>query len=233
MSVALKLGIESERTMRLVSPPIIPPRKPDVPRLGPIPRVDPPDSIPVEASDREILRGMANKMNVVYQDHAGLQGEIRKTNAKLDRTIGKVDDIQEDVHGLKEIATEHRNQLAEHKGRIEELEQLPHARAPYPSVHDLDDEWDDKTDGGTRRIKQEKWARVQRTLNDLRTKIDADEQEKALHAAELKGAQDFANRQKQIADDQKKRFAFWVKLLGSLIPIVGAVGGAVAWALHR
>ena len=70
-------------------------------------------------------------------------------------------------------------------------------------------------------------------VDTIEQRLMREEQAKVIAAAELKGAQDFANRQKEIREATAKRMGFWLKVLSAAIPIMTAAGGAIAWALHR
>jgi hypothetical protein len=84
MSAAPRLDLESRPSKGLyLVPPDDPPTFPRPPRL---PRADPPDSTPTEATEKEILRSIKSKVDVVYQDFPRLEtafGELKREQNKF------------------------------------------------------------------------------------------------------------------------------------------------------
>lgn len=231
----MKLGIESERNLKLVSPPPpLPPKKPEpptvpqlrVPRAAPIPRIDPVSDRPLnEMTDGEVTRSMFEIVMDLNRDFPTLiqnvqenTEDIRALDRKVSREVVRLD--------KKIDAARIRPEL-----NIEDPDVVP---TPSPSGHDLVVKATDYVRS------QERGLAVARERDSLRAHVDTieqrlmrEEQAKVIAAAELKGAQDFANRQKEIREATAKRMGFWLKVLSAAIPIMTAAGGAIAWALHR
>jgi hypothetical protein len=107
-----------------------PPTFPRPPRL---PRADPPDSTPTEATEKDILRSIKGKVDAVYQDVPRLelaQSEMKTLfTARFDAQGHEISDVRRDLRGVKK-------ELHEVVVDVEELKKGPGSKLPsiFPKI---------------------------------------------------------------------------------------------------
>jgi len=132
-----------------------------------------------------------------------------------------------------------RNELAvdDHAERLKELETLPRARPPHPSLRDLaeldedDDEVDRTHPGGRRIVAEHRWrsmeeqqARTERALSQVREELDATERARQIETAAAKKV--LADREAQQREDDarfRRRSTRAKAALAIAIPLGGAL----------
>ncbi len=190
-----------ERRLTLVSPPIDEKR----PLRAALPPPPPP----------ETLQGIGEGIHAI-------QLQQSRDSRKLDELGQNVADINATVtvHG-REIR-QLRDAVDEHHERLVDLERLPRARPPHPSMVDKYDP--DQTPGGGIRIEPHMWSGIQKVLSDLREQVEAGDQARTIEVARAEAAE---KREIEIEADRERDAHEWDRRLKRL----GMIGTAVAAGL--
>jgi len=162
---------------------------------------------------RAIQKSIATVADEVHEVHQSLPELVRTSGALLARA----NEHERRIRAAEMNGTGSKQKIEQHEKRLGDLEKLPHARPPYPSLKDLssldDDDGDtpaERTSPGGRRVMddhrwaqiEEKHAQTERALDKVRQELDGAERARLIEAARAETAE--ATRA-QIAEEAEEK----------------------------
>jgi hypothetical protein len=203
------------------------------------PRHDDTEPPPENGHEEPNYRGLAQQYASLAEQlaHRDVERERREVETRRiavaaqgasDRALAKLGGIEQLIIGRFDAQDERIAAIAMKIDAPPAPPAAPLARR-RASSHDIDAEWEEQTDGGSRKLSSDQWQQAQREFAELRANVAAGEQAKLVAEAEARGAK---NTLAELEGKNLRRRGTITFFLGLAVPAAGFAGWLLSQLHH-